>query len=1132
MRPVVKATGWREAAGLVAIVLAVTWAYGIFSTTRLVDLFTVNKDTTEYYHSLVDGFLHGRTSLMLRPPPALAALANPYDPAQRAGLGGVLPDATYHKGKYYLYFGAAPIVTLLLPFRLLAGGQFPQGLATVTFCIAGYLASLGLLLAVRRRHFPACRTGMIWLAALLLGGGNLCLMMLTRNSVWELPIAASYGFSCTGYWLLFAATGRRRGRLTLLALAGVCFALAVGSRPTFLVCVAVLAGFGGWLAHERKWGWSRWREALALLGPVAVGVAALLIYNEVRFGRPLEFGLTDQLAGIDQQHAQMSGREFVPFNFYHYFLAPARWQRYFPFVEAVGDYPGVRPPAHLDIEDPFGVLPNMPFWLLAAAAPFLWSRYFRGDRAVRDWMVVWTLGFAASAIPLLTFGAADNRSMVDFLPPLLLLSGLGLLLVGSVQEVRTGCWLRAGAGVVVAATLLFNLLAAFQHNGMFKAHRHDAFVTISRWLNQPVMWWEARFAEAYGPVEVTVKFPRDRPGRIEPVVVTGEALRSDYLYVYYDPEGRYVKLGYTRTNHEELLSQPIPVDYAESHRIGLYSGALYPPAGHPFYADWSDQQVQEAKRTFQITLDGVPYLRGEQDFFDTTPGFVRVGKNDLSKYTDPKFTGEILGVSREHRMPAPFTGNAFVRLAVVLPAGTPGAKEPLVATGAAGAGDLLMVQYVDDTHVRLGFEHAGTEPFWSDPLPTVPGEVSLIEASLGSFYPTPQTPEARELSRTLLVKFRGQLVWAQSRGFYPSGAQPPVFGKNSLNSPAATASFTGKIVAAQAMPSPAGHGPSGPFVFRPYLVAAGPEPAYGPVRLTLNLPKGLSATFEPLLVSGPSRERADYLWIRYHDAEHVIIGYEHTGGGGPNGGVTTVDFNRPHVLEIDLPMLYPSADSPYFSDFSLVAAAVAKNQARIRFDGATLIDAPVKAYDATPEQVAIGENRLTDTFGRKFTGEILRWERGTHAPPDGFAQGTGPLELTLAWPEELPSEGRQLILTTGPEGGEDALEINYEPGDRVHFSLRERGGRVVAGESLPIAAGRQQRLQIEWGGLLPDRLRPAAVSAEEWKRRQRICAVSIDGKPVLATEADFLIESPQEVGLARTFSGALVGARRLAADRK
>ena len=1132
MRPALKSTGWREAVGLVAITLVVVWAYAIFSTTKLVYLFTVNKDTTEYYHSLVDGFIHGRTSMMMRPPATLAALANPYDPQQRAGLEGVLHDATYYKGRYYLYFGAAPVVTLLLPFRLLAGGQFPQGLATVTFCIAGYLASLGLLLAVRRRHFPRCRTGMVWLAALLLGGGNLCLMMLTRNSVWELPIAAAYAFSCAGYWLLFAAIGRRRGRLALLALAGVCFALAIGSRPTFVVCVTALTGFGAWLAWERKWGWSRWREALALLVPVAAGVIALMVYNEVRFGQPLEFGMRYQLGGGDQQHARMSGRAFVPFNFYHYFLAPAQWQRYFPFVEVVGDYPGVRPAGQLGVEDPFGILPNMPFWLLAAVAPFLWARFSRRDPAVRDWMKLWAVGFAAAVAPILIFGGTTNRYMVEFLPALLLLAGLGLLLVGSVKEVRPGRWFRAAAGVAVAATLLFNVLAAFQHNGMFKAHRHDAFVGISRWVNQPVMWWEARFAEAYGPVEVTMKFPRDRPGRIEPVVVTGVAYRSDYLYVYYEPDGRSVKLGYTRTNHEELLSQPIPVDYSEPHRIGLYSGALYPPAGHPFYAEWTDAQVQEAKHTFQITLDGVPYLRGEQDFFDTTPGFVRVGKNDISKYTDPKFTGEILGVSREHRVPAAFTGNAFVRLAVVLPAGAPGSKEPLIATGAPGAGDLLMVQYVDDTHVRLGFEHAGTEPAWSDPLVTVPGEVSLIEASLGSFYPTPQTPEARELAKTLLVKFRGQLVWAQSRGFHPAGGQPPVFGKNALNSPAAGASFTGKIVAAQPMPSPAGHSSGGPFVFRPYLVAAGPEPAYGPVRLTLNLPKGLSATFEPLLVSGPSRERADYLWIRYHDAEHVIIGYEHTGGGGPNGGVTAVDFNRPHVLEIDLPMLYPAADSPYFADFSLVAAAVAKSQARIRWDGATLIDAPVKAYDATPEQVAIGENRLTDTFGRKFTGQIVRWERGTHAPPDGFAQGTGPLELTVSWPEKLPAAGRELILTTGPEGGEDALEINYEPDGRAHFSLREHGGRVVAGESLPIEAGRQQRLQVEWGGFFPDGLRPAGTSAEEWKRRQRACAVSLEGKPVLAAEGDFLLESPQEIGLARTFTGALVGVRRLAADRK
>jgi len=1123
----------REIAGLAVITLAILWAYGIFSTTKLVHLFTVNKDTTEYYHSLVDGFRRGQTSLTLKPPAELAALADPYDPQQRAGLSQtVLHDATYYKGRYYLYFGVTPAVILLLPFRLLTGSQFPQGLATVVFCAGGYLASLGLLLALRRRYLPNCRTGAVWLAALLLGLGNLCLMMLTRNSVWELPIASAYCFSCLGYWLVFQGFTESRVDNWRLLLAGCCFALTVGSRPTFIFCVIALGGLWLWSGRRRGFGAERWREGLALFIPVAVGVAGLLAYNYARFDHPLDFGMEHQLAGGNNLQTKLTSREFVPVNFYYYFLAPAQWQRYFPFVEVIGDYPGVRPASYLGMEDPFGLLPNMPFWLLAAAAPVMWSCWFRGQHALRAWMWFFGLCFAATVSPVLFFGGATNRYMVDFLPPLLLLAGMGLLMLGSLDAgFRPGRWLRRGAGAVVSLTVAFNIFVAFQHNGMFNAHRHDAFVALARWFNQPVMWWERHYAEAYGPVEVTVRFPRNRPGHVEPVVVTGVAYRSDYLYVYYDPDGRYIKLGYTRTNHEELLSQPIPVDYGEAHRIGLHSGALYPPVGHPFYAEWSPERVQEAKRSFQITLDGVPYLKGEQDFFDTTPGFVRVGQNDVSKYTDPKFTGEVIRVSRELPASIPFSGNAFVRLAFTLPNGAAGKREPLLATGGAGAGDLLFINYVDETHVRLGFEHTGTDPILSDPLPVAPGEINLLEASFGSFYPAPQTSDARELAKNLIVRFRGQLVWAEPRVFHPPGTQPAVFGINSFHSPACTETFSGGMVAVQPVPAATRRGGAAPFVFRPYMLVAGTEPGYGPVRLHLDFPKGLSATFEPLLVSGPSRERADYLWIRYVDAGNIIIGYEHTGGGGPNSGVVPVDFNRPHLLEIDLPSLYPTADDDYFNGGSLVTAIMAKNQARIRLDGATRIEAPVKAYDSTPAQSAIGENRVTDTFGRKFTGRIIRLERGTHAMPEGFAEKTGALELTVTWPEVLPEGTRESILATGPEGKQDSLLISYEGAQRARVLLQSHDGKLLTGAPVPIVAGGRQVLLIEWGGFFSDAARPARVTPEEWRRKQQTCTVKIDGIRALDGQGNFAMADPQEVALGAAFTGGIVAVRRLAGDQ-
>ena len=71
----------------------------------------------DYFNLLVRGFRKGHLYLDRAPAPELAALKDPYDPAQNDRYR--LADATYFQGRYYLYFGAAPAVVLLWPYAAL-----------------------------------------------------------------------------------------------------------------------------------------------------------------------------------------------------------------------------------------------------------------------------------------------------------------------------------------------------------------------------------------------------------------------------------------------------------------------------------------------------------------------------------------------------------------------------------------------------------------------------------------------------------------------------------------------------------------------------------------------------------------------------------------------------------------------------------------------------------------------------------------------------------------------------------------------------------------------------------------------------------------------------------------------------
>jgi hypothetical protein len=82
------------------------------------------RNVWHHYEYLAEGFVHGHTYLPLQPAPQLLALKDPYDPAANAPYR--LWDATLYNGRYYLYFGPAPLI-LFLPWRILTGSPACSG---------------------------------------------------------------------------------------------------------------------------------------------------------------------------------------------------------------------------------------------------------------------------------------------------------------------------------------------------------------------------------------------------------------------------------------------------------------------------------------------------------------------------------------------------------------------------------------------------------------------------------------------------------------------------------------------------------------------------------------------------------------------------------------------------------------------------------------------------------------------------------------------------------------------------------------------------------------------------------------------------------------------------------------------
>ena len=84
------------------------------------------KTDINYEDSLLmqtESFINGSVKLQVEPSDELKNMENPYDHIKRYEENvGFLYDVAYFDGAYYNYFGVAPILTSILPFRIITGG--------------------------------------------------------------------------------------------------------------------------------------------------------------------------------------------------------------------------------------------------------------------------------------------------------------------------------------------------------------------------------------------------------------------------------------------------------------------------------------------------------------------------------------------------------------------------------------------------------------------------------------------------------------------------------------------------------------------------------------------------------------------------------------------------------------------------------------------------------------------------------------------------------------------------------------------------------------------------------------------------------------------------------------------------
>lgn len=785
---------------LIGIVIAVGWFY-LWTVWPQGAPAPLAREYSDYYNLLTRGFLKGHLYLDAPADPYLAHLKDPWNPAENGGHG--MHDVSYYRGRYYIYFGVTPLAVLFLPMRLISGYEISQEMASVVFAWVGLAASAWIVAGIRRRYFPGAPFWASAVAVAALGLTNTVPVLLRRASIWEVPITCAYACLMLGLGFLFGALHERR-RNVLLVLASASFGLAVGARPTYLPgCAALLVpllyfagGPGGLRTALRDRSW--WKAAAAAALPVLLVGAGLAAYNRARFGSFTEFGLRYQLAGSDVSKMTLFDWRFIPYGFRLYWLLPASWSPYFPFLSAanipIGAHPG--PGA----EDPFGILPNLPYVLLGLGAFALAGRHAgRKDPLLATFCRAVMLAVAANTVVVLAFAGIANRYMVDFEPGLVLIASIGLLGLAAATGPRgsLAACLRLFAAGLFAYSAAFNLFATIRHNGLFQTEHRGLYQRmVHSWNRVPYAVDRWFHHGGYGDIELKVVFPSDAAGSNEPLVVTGNSFLSDYLVVNYRPDN-VVTFGMDHTSHGAVFGEPFRLRPDTPHVIVASMGSLYPPPGHPYFDSFSLQRRWGIQNRVKVTIDGTVALDAHAEYYDATSWEPSIGRSRTgSAYLRP-FSGRILSSRRipvSSPSPPEEEGRSGpARLSLRLPAFTNVRSEPLLCTGEAGAGDLVFIRYLAPGKIAVGFDHWGYGGPTSAPVEVEPSAVQTVTVDYGALHAAVGSVPPGGVPGRLVVTVNGRTAVDQAQAYYPGDRSLLAIGDNMIGSSVASRGFSGDI---------------------------------------------------------------------------------------------------------------------------------------------------------------------------------------------------------------------------------------------------------------------------------------------------------------------------------------------------
>lgn len=1000
------------------------------------------------YNMLAESFAKGMVELPVKPNPEMLKLEDPYDPWQNYKIR--MHDASFYKGKYYLYFGPSPVITLLLPYYWITGGkQMPYSLAIMIFCCFAFLFTTFIFLHLRRKFFPDIPEWIFAFSLLVVGFSNMAGWVLRRYDIYETAISCGFMFSTGGLYFFLTAFENKKIRIFRLMMGSLLFGIAFGARLHFIVpisAVFLLAGINLLLNNSYNWK-SKFLKMFLMVLPFTICVSSMLWYNYVRFDDPLQHGGKYQLAADHIKYFKQFQLDVIPINIQTYFFHKLRYSKTeFPhlFLRSWSS-PYPVPPYFYMPGWMGGMVYVIPFLVLLLLAPvYFWFQrtlFCRKEKLQWHMPIVFFVGAVVlffSTNYLLKF-LSEHSVLKDFYETFVKYKTVIplKLLIPSLLSLGTYFWIIT-----------------------FKEKSSDIYKVKSNLLSYEVGVLALFFTTLIGFL-LTVNYSQFRyyPDFTTPILAI-----TCFTWFTFD---KYMNNKY----YTKYILRFVVVLLGIASIVIAFALSI---VGEGNALRWSNpKEYQKLENAYNfITMKWIKdfslksYLVSKNHNVVMKPFLLQPKSSDVWKIksTEYVFNGSHWIIKGDDRTYGP------IKMRVKFPeVREVGKYEPLIVSGNNDAGNYTYVGYRYNNEIVFAFDH-GDGGLVSNSYVIDPNKIYEIEISTGDLYP--KDGIKREILDSVIIKLDGKEVFRTKNYFYPVEKNLQI-GINNLNGKSTEKEFSGQIL---------GYKQLG-------LVSDYFSSSYGPIKMKVKFSGDKSSGYEPLLVTGEN-EAGNYTIVGYMANNKIVLAFDH-GNGGAISDEVKIDPKKYYDVEISTGDLYPEED----------IRKEVKGTVTIKLNGKKIYDLRRNTYKSSPSNYGIGINHLDGaSCAKKFTGEIKDVQRVGLKVSD-FSTMIGSYKMKVQFPKDR-SDGYEPILVSGDYSMGNYLYVGYKDDSNIVFAFDHGNGSEP---SAPIMIDPSQfyELEVSTGDLYPE------FGVKE--KYLTYAFVKLNGKEVFKTKAWFFSSKPTEV---------------------